>query len=454
MIPRGWSLPAAFDMGRPKELVAFVGGGGKTSLMFALAEALPGRTVLTTTTRIFAAQMKLAPATISAGDLSQLGDHLDRQGRCLVIGRVAGEKASGVAPELPQELLARPDVDYVLVEADGSRMRPIKAPAEHEPVIPPGTTLLVPVAGMDALNGPLDAVAHRPERVRALLRDLEATAPLLTPDDRLTVAGLAALLIHPQGGLKSAPPGARRVPFINKVETAAQLELAGEAGRSVLEASPEVARVVIGATRTAEPVRGVWRRVGGIVLAAGQSARMGRNKLLLPWGEATVIEQTVRAARSTDLSGIIAVTGHDAPQVSRLPGLAGATIVHNARYEQGMLSSVQTAIRLAPPEWAAAVVLLGDQPMVGPAIINQILAAYARRPAGLVVPRYAGRRGNPVLIDRRYFGELLALPPEAAPRALLERHPDDIYWLDIADGAILHDLDVPEDYDRWRPASS
>jgi molybdenum cofactor cytidylyltransferase len=94
---------------------------------------------------------------------------------------------------------------------------------------------------------------------------------------------------------------------------------------------------------------------------------------------------------------------------------------------------------------------LGDQPLVTPATIDQLLAAYAASPRGLVVPTYHGQRGNPVIIDRRHFAELLALPPEAAPRALLQSHPDDLLRVEVASDAILHDLDRPEDYERLRP---
>ncbi len=99
----------------------------------------------------------------------------------------------------------------------------------------------------------------------------------------------------------------------------------------------------------------------------------------------------------------------------------------------------------------AMLVMLGDQPLVGPDIIDALLAAYAAGPHGLVAPTYGGRRGNPVIIDRRYFAELLALPPEAAPRALLQHHPDDLLLVEVESDAILHDLDRPEDYERLRP---
>ena len=210
----------------PPALVAFVGGGGKTTLMMALARELaqvaPGRVIVTTTTRIFAAQMGLIPA-----------------GAALVVGPVQGDKALGVVPEEPGHLLARPGVDYVLVEADGSRMRPVKAPAGHEPVIPPETTLVVPVVGIDALDGPIAQVAHRPERVCALTG--------LQPQDWLTPAAIAALLVHPQGGLKGVPAGARVVPFINKVETPAQIAAAQEIARLV---AGVFGQVVVGAVGT------------------------------------------------------------------------------------------------------------------------------------------------------------------------------------------------------------
>ena len=491
-----WTLPAALGLTGGPELVAFVGGGGKTSLLFALAESLPGRVVITTTTRIFAAQMRLAPAVVYADDLSPLGALLDAHGRCLVVGHVDGDKARGVAPDLPARLLARPDVDAVVVEADGSRMRPVKAPAEHEPVIPPETTLVVPVAGLDALEGPLAEVAHRAEIVKRITNDelgirneeeesvpspfgkgLGRGSAVPSPSGRglgrgsdareqewLTPAGLARLLTHPEGGLNGVPHGARVVVFLNKVESEARLDAARAAARLML-GEPRVDRVVLGAARTAAPVREVWRRVTAVVLAAGESRRMGRNKMLLPWGESTVLGRTLDNVRASVVSDVIVVTGHEREEVEAVVALAGRTqigddattavsiqVVHNSDYAKGMLASVQAAVRALPPATEAILVVLGDQPMVEPQTIDRLLAAYAASPAGLVAPYVGERRGNPVLIDRRYFAELLALPPEAAPRALLGRHADDVLAVAVDSEAVLHDLDRPEEYAHHRPA--
>jgi molybdenum cofactor cytidylyltransferase len=454
-----WTLRAALGIGERPELVAFVGGGGKTGLMFALAAELPGRVVITTTTRIFAAQMSKAPAVVYADDLAPLRGALDEHGRCLVVGRVKGEKALGVDPDLPARLLARPDVDWVLVEADGSRMRPVKAPAAHEPVVPAETTLLVPVAGIDALAGPLEEVAHRPELVRELLRrrtiyDLE-TIPVarpLTEDGRLTPAGLARLITHPAGGLKSAPTRARIIPFLNKVETEEQLSAAREAASMMLD-EPRVSRAVIGALHDEEPVREVWRRITAVVLAAGESSRMGRNKLLLPWGNTTVLGRTLANVRAAAIRELIIVIGYERERIESegAKEVEGLPIIFNKDYAKGMLSSVQAAVQGLPLETEAILVVLGDQPMVEALVINALLRDYAAGPWGLVAPTHRGARGNPVLIDRRYFTELLALPPGAAPRALLQRHADDLRLVEVDSDAILLDLDRPEEYDRRRP---
>ena len=193
----------ALGLKRPPGLVSIVGGGGKSSLMFALARGLPGRVVATTTTRIFAAQTRQADqaCSLDEADWRARLDAFDSE--LLVYGGIQGEHALGVPPELPGELLAHPRVDWVVNEADGSRMLPVKAPADHEPVVPGSTSLLVAVAGIDALSGAIRDVAHRPERVGSVTG--------LAPHETLTPEALAVLLSSPRGGLKGLPAGRARL---------------------------------------------------------------------------------------------------------------------------------------------------------------------------------------------------------------------------------------------------
>jgi probable selenium-dependent hydroxylase accessory protein YqeC len=227
-----------FGLAPSGELVAIVGGGGKSSLMFELAERLPGRGVMTTTTRIFSEQMSGAAEVCTLADADWRARLDGFESGLLVVGRVDGERAVGVPPELPAEMLAHPRVSWVVVEADGSRMLPVKAPGPHEPVIPAGTTLLVPVVGIDALSKPIAEIAHRPERVSAVAG--------LSVEDTLTPAALARLITSPEGGLKGAASAGRAAVLINKVGSASEFAIAREvAERILLEAAVE--RVVIGA---------------------------------------------------------------------------------------------------------------------------------------------------------------------------------------------------------------
>jgi molybdenum cofactor cytidylyltransferase len=232
------SVASALGLEAPPGLVSIVGGGGKSSLLFALGRELPGRVVMTTTTRIFAAQMNCASRVCTLAEASWR-DALDRfEESLLVVGAAEGERALGVPPELPGQLLAHPRVDWVVTEADGSRMRPVKAPGAHEPVVPAETTMLVPVVGIDALAGPITQVAHRPERVCAITG--------LEPEQTLTEEALALLLTSPEGGLKGAPRSARVAFLINKVESPEQQQAARRVASCALREA-RVERVVVGA---------------------------------------------------------------------------------------------------------------------------------------------------------------------------------------------------------------
>ena len=241
------------------EVVALVGGGGKTTAMFRLARevvANDGSVITTTTTRIFGAQIALAPAHVPAADLTRerVSAALAVHRHVLVIGATdAGSgKADGVSLELFRRLRAWFPGVCLLNEADGSRMRPFKAPADYEPVIPADTTLVVPVVGADVFGKSLDADhVHRPELVSAL-----CGAPPGTP---ITPAIVARVLAHPQGGRKGVPAGARVVVLINKVESLPDRAPARETAERLLR-EPAIHSVVLASLRAPGAVLEVCAR--------------------------------------------------------------------------------------------------------------------------------------------------------------------------------------------------
>jgi probable selenium-dependent hydroxylase accessory protein YqeC len=246
------TLAAALGM-RVDEIVALVGGGGKTTAMFRLAREIAdggGTAITTTTTRIFGAQIALSPAHVPAVEATRerVVAALAAHGQVLVIGAtdVHSGKADGVSLDLFQRLRAWCPESCIVNEADGSRMRPFKAPAAYEPVIPPETTLVVVLVGADVFGTTLDADhVHRPELVSAL-----SGAPagaVVTPSI------VARVLAHPEGGCKGVPAGARVVVVINKVDGLVDRTPARETAERLLR-EPAIHSVLLTTLRGEEPV--------------------------------------------------------------------------------------------------------------------------------------------------------------------------------------------------------
>lgn len=441
------NLTQAFSI-RDKDVVSFVGGGGKTTAMFQLAAELVAqnkRVVTTTTTRIFAAQIQLAPKHIAADTKAQMLRDVARTLRdsphVLVIGAtVENGKAFGIAPGWVDELIALDQVDVVLVEADGSRMRAFKAPAEHEPVVPQSTTLLVPVVGADVLGKSLmEENVHRANLVAQLAG--------IAPGTPLDVEHLARVLAHPRGGLKNRPAQARVIPLINKVETDAQRANALEIARQLL-GQDEIQAVAIGAAKhSASPISGLESRIAAVILAAGASARMrGESKQLLPWGDGTLVQNAVRVAQRARVSQVIVVTGSRADDVTGALQGANARIVFNPEWASGRASSVRTGILALPGNIAAAFFINADQPFLTFGLLDQIAARYASTLAPIVVPTFEGQSGSPVLFARELFEELAALTGDVGGKALLEKYRAQVQHVESADLRAALDVDTPEEY--------
>lgn len=195
---------------RARECITLTGGGGKTTTLFALAHGLRGRVIATTTTKMGARQTSgLTP--LSNPSRIELSMAL-ASGPALVNAGLRGTKALGVQPEMCDVWFDDPDLcDHLVIEADGARTRPFKAPAPHEPVIPSRTTLAISVIGSDALGRVIADQCQRPMRVAALAG--------CSPYERLEPERAARVLRHERGGAKGVPPNARHVVMVTKVPT-------------------------------------------------------------------------------------------------------------------------------------------------------------------------------------------------------------------------------------------
>ncbi|MGQ9490820.1 MAG: selenium cofactor biosynthesis protein YqeC [Anaerolineae bacterium] len=495
---------------QPKDVVVLVGGGGKTTAMFRLAEELQAaerRVVTTMTTKIFVSQMARAPGRLILEGvgalLAQLPAALADHGHVLIAGGtvVEEDKVQGVPPELLDRVAAHPAVDAVLVEADGSRRLPFKAPAAHEPVIPSSATIVAPMVGLDVVGQPLDAAhVHRPGLVAAL------TGAAL--GDPVTPELVAAVLAHPDGGAKGLPPRARFMPILNKVNDA-WLPAARQIARLLL-ANPRVDSVLIAAVAEPDPVHEVWGRVGAVVLAAGEARRFGGLKQVLPWrGVPLVAHVAAQALACPDIARVAVTVGAEAARVREaLTKSPAVTIPHthsgvealagfshgtpnrlkprfqsaqdSSRDDDAPSTTSEPALQIVPvPDWAAGqsrsvraglealvplplrssapplegsgdlsaiIFLLADQPGITPELLSALIQRHRETLAPVVAPRYRGQRGNPVLFDRATFPEFERLTGDVGARPIIQAHASEIAWVDWPTPEILQDIDTAKDY--------
>lgn len=193
--------------------------------------------------------------------------------------------------------------------------------------------------------------------------------------------------------------------------------------------------------------------IGAVVLAAGQSRRMGTPKMLLPWGETTVIASVVGALQDASLAQIVVVTGANRLDVEAALLPEDITLAQNSRYQRGeMLASLQVGLHALREEIQAALVVLGDQPQIESRVVQQIAARAGESALPLVVPSFQNRRGHPWLVRRMLWPEISAMDGERETlRDFLNRHARQVAYVNVDTSSVLLDLDTPEDYHRQKP---
>ena len=451
------ALRLALTPGQP-DVVAVVGGGGKSSTVFRLAAevaALGKRTIVAPTTRIAAFQTDWAPAAVEMTEselpMAALARALDTHGHCLLMGPIAGDRRQGIAPAWVDELAARAgelDLAAVVCEADGSKMRPVKAPAAHEPVLPAATSCLVAALGLDAIGAWLDAAhVHRPELVRQALA-LPAGEPL-----RLTPLLAARRLAHPAGGAKGRPPTTSFVALLNKADTPARLA-AGRLVASLLAQQGEGSLLAQVGNSEGAPVVERWGAVAVVILAAGASSRYGRPKQVEAIDGVPLVVRALRTALASGATHVSLVMGAHAEAVrsvleNEAPHLpARVHVIHNPEWALGQATSMRAALAALPPGVQAAIFMPVDQPFLSSVLLRRLIQAW-RQGANLAAPAVDGQvRGAPALFDRSFWPELAAVQGDTGGRAVLQRHKNATILMS-ATPEMLRDIDAPGDLTGW-----
>ncbi len=184
--------------------------------------------------------------------------------------------------------------------------------------------------------------------------------------------------------------------------------------------------------------------LSAIVPAAGLSRRMGREKVLLPFGRSTVLETVLETLAAAGVAEVVAVLRPDLPEAAERAGRAGARVVLNARPEEEMLLSIRLGLEAVSPDIAAAFVWPADHPAVSPDTVR-LLARRADQALALV-PCYRSRRGHPALIGRDLFSAITRIPPQEGLRHLWRMRPEALREIPLEDPGVVQNIDTPEDY--------
>jgi len=189
--------------------------------------------------------------------------------------------------------------------------------------------------------------------------------------------------------------------------------------------------------------------IAGLILAAGESSRMGTAKATLAYRGRTFLELIVETLREGGIERIVVVLGHRPEDIQRQVKLEAMEVVINPDYRFGQTSSLQAGLRaLAADDLEAVVLCLVDHPAVSAGTVRGIVTAFRESDAPVVIPTYHGRRGHPVLIARRLFEELLGLASDAGADSVVRRYRPTTQYVEVEDEGVVIDVDDPEDYRR------
>jgi molybdenum cofactor cytidylyltransferase len=187
---------------------------------------------------------------------------------------------------------------------------------------------------------------------------------------------------------------------------------------------------------------GIW----ALILAAGESKRMHRPKLVMPFGESTIIGNVIENIPADLVDGKIIVLGAWKNEILEKIKDMTLMLCVNENFKEGMLSSVQCGLNALPLDTEAVIIFQGDQPGIPPDVTAKLLRARQENGKGIIISVHDGKRGHPILIDKKYFSEINTLDDSKGLRGLSYLHPGDVFEAETGNSMILRDIDTPEEY--------
>jgi molybdenum cofactor cytidylyltransferase len=428
------SLAHSLDI-QPGDVVAFVGAGGKTSLMLALAEELFDagiKVAVTTTTKIGTHELpKNQPnELIVDADPKNLISNVrsaiaERKIPILASGiDESNDRLLGNNPATVDILAHEEKIDVLLIEADGARRKPFKIPMPHEPVVPDSVNKLCIVVGLDALNLKIN------EENFYNTTGMQELGAIL--GETLTPQLMRGLLLHQTGYLMLKTPNRKMYLVLNKVE---KIKDDVELQELIIELFHNDIEKILVTTAINKPIiRKIsdnrYHRLTGIILAAGMSSRFSGVKQLAKINDNSLIHHIVKQALESDLDDVKLILGHKFEEVkSSLKEFIDdekLSIIHNKNFTDGMSSSIIIGLESALGYSDGVMIILGDQPNITTEILNKLIKAYKDSVAKLCLPMIithnSARPGHPVIFNQRLFSELVKMIGDIGAREVVRKN--------------------------------
>ena len=187
-------------------------------------------------------------------------------------------------------------------------------------------------------------------------------------------------------------------------------------------------------------------KISAILLGAGESKRMRKDKLSLPWGKKTILEHCLQTLLRSRVKEVVIVLNDQTKEINHRLGKKKIKVVVNPDYKKGMSTSIRCGLKALDPNSDGILIALGDQPFLKTRTINAIVGAFGRGEGKIIVPSFKGRRGHPVIFHRKYEEELLRLRGDAGGKTIIMKHPEDVHIIQVKSEGVIRDIDIWEDY--------
>lgn len=388
-------------------MISFVGGGGKTSTMFALANYLKkfGSVLITTTTKIFMPNSNQYDNLINLETCKDINKY---SGITLLAGGINSDnKVIGVESSLLDEIYIKGLFKFIIVECDGAKNMPIKAPNDGEPIIPLLTNINIGIVGIDSIGRPLSQVCFRQEIFKANILNCEY------------VSNEAIInLINSENGLfKNTPKKCKKYFVLNKCDSNEDKSL-GENILKNVRCLSDVNKTFISSIHKGEFYH-KGENILGIIMASGFSKRMGKNKLLMKIDNTSMIRRVAKEVSYSKIEDIVLVYS-DENVKNEVVDLPINTSFNNSP-ESGQSMSIKIGLNSYEKEYDGYMFFVGDQPFIDSSTINNIINIFNENKNYIVIPEYNGKKGNPVIFPKYLKNQLLDINGDKGGRIVIEQ---------------------------------